>query len=136
MHREVVMRRLVHVLLVIIALASSASAQPLVDRVPSDAILYIGWSGTDTLGAAYEKSHLAAVVKAANFKEIFEQTIPQLFAKLAQEQPEVLAMQGATMPLLKHAWQRPTAFYITAGVDRRGDFVPKLVILCDAGNMA
>ena len=44
--------------------ARPASAQPMIEHVPADAVLYMGWSGTDALGPAYTTSRLKAVLDA------------------------------------------------------------------------
>src|SRR5262245_32673120 len=56
------MRSIPVALAVLILAARFAAAQPLADRLPSDALLYIGWAGSDKLGEAYSKSHLKGVL--------------------------------------------------------------------------
>ena len=129
-------RHIVLVIAVITFITPLASAQPLIDRVPGDAFLYIGWRGTDALGLAYEQSHLAAIIKASNLKAIPEQMIPQLLQQLPQDNPEEAAVVQAIVPLLKHAWKRPTAIFMTAATDSRGEFEPRLGIIVDAGEVA
>src|SRR5262249_52402645 len=103
---------------------------------PGDAIIYVGWRGTDALGATYDNSHLAAVIAATNFAGLSEQTIPALLSKLPQEKPEEIeraAAIEAAIPLLLHLWNRPTAFFVAAKNDARGDFEPRIGLICDAG---
>jgi hypothetical protein len=38
------------VALVVVAQARFVGAQPLADRVPGDALIYVGWSGGDSMG--------------------------------------------------------------------------------------
>src|SRR4051812_43226529 len=114
------MRRTIPILLIVFALAPRTSAHPLLDRVPADAFFYLGWRGTDSVGPTYDNSHLAAIVKASNIADVVNQTIPQLFAKLGNGAPEAQAMQQAAIPLLKHAWKRPTVVYIAPRLDPRG----------------
>ena len=55
-----------------------AFAQPLADRVPSDAVVYIGWQGMDSLGTGYEKSHLKGVIDSSNIPQFFSEFLPRL----------------------------------------------------------
>lgn len=112
------------------------SAQPLADRVPDDAIVYIGWAGTRTLGDGYEQSHLKAVVDASNLRELFSDFIPAAVAKLNEKDPgggpQVLEMVSA---IGGRMWRHPTAIAF-GGIDatdpkRR---LPRLVVMVDAGN--
>ena len=130
------MRRLILVVLALLVTSALASAQPLVDRVPGDAFFYIGWRGTDTLGATYDQSHLAAIINGSNVKTLFDQTLPQLFEKLTEGKPEEAANVQATLPLLKHLWKRPTAFFAAPAFDKRGDFDGRWGLICDAGDVA
>src|SRR5262249_7377734 len=109
------MRHLIAIALLIGLIVSSAGAQALSDHVPGDAIIYVGWRGTDALGATYDNSHLAAVIAGTNFAGLSEQTIPALLSKLPQEKPEEIeraAAIEAAIPLLLHLWKRPTAFFV------------------------
>jgi prepilin-type processing-associated H-X9-DG protein len=121
-------------LLCFVLLPAIAKAQPLADKVPADAILYVGWQGTDHLPAAYQNSRLKGLLDNTGFREYLNTTIPQLMQRLAKDDQDVAqAMQvldTVFLPLLKH----PTALYI-APVDLRNPDMPspRLAILCDAG---
>jgi hypothetical protein len=86
------MRRLSCWTLIILAVLTAATrptaSQPLIERVPADALLYLGWAGTDGLAAKYEPSTLRQVV---------ELTDPQRVA---------LAWHRA-MPMLRHTIDDP-----------------------------
>src|SRR3954464_3277065 len=51
-------------LIALVAWVSSAGAQPLADRVPADALLYVGWAGSEHLAPAYAQSHLKGLIDA------------------------------------------------------------------------
>jgi prepilin-type processing-associated H-X9-DG protein len=127
------MRQFIVSVVVVLLASVAASAQPLSERVPDSALFYFGWRGSDTLDKAYDDSHLAAVVKASNLSGIFDQTIPQLVAKIQQDEPEAAATLQASIPLIKQMWKRPTAVFIESGKDSRGDWEPKFVAICDVG---
>src|SRR6266516_4147568 len=58
--------------------AAVASAQPLADRVPADALVYVGWSGSQNLGPAYDASHLKAIAASSDVQKLFTETFPAL----------------------------------------------------------
>ena len=41
-----------------LAAVARAATPPLADRVPGDAIVYLGWAGTDAVSTQYDGSHL------------------------------------------------------------------------------
>src|SRR5688572_29502597 len=111
-------RSLVVVLILLGAVfAPVTRAQPLADRLPSDAILYVGWAGVEKLGPAYSGSHLKGVMDASNLPELFTDLFPKIARRLQLEQ----MMQGD--PVLREIiptvlaggeamWQRPSALYV------------------------
>ncbi len=128
--------RIAFIAIAVSCLACTASAQPLTDRVPADATLYFGWRGTDTLGATYDNSHLAAVMKGSGLRGLVDVTLPQLLAKMPQDKPEEAANVQVTIKLLQHAWARPTVVFVGIGPDARGKPESKLGFICDAGDVA
>ena len=61
-----------------------ARAQPLADLVPADAIIYVGWVGTGSMGAKYETSHFKAVLDASNVPAVFETLLPQFVQRVEE----------------------------------------------------
>lgn len=112
-----------------------AQAQPLSDRVPADAIVYVGWQGSEKLPAAYDKSRLKAALDESGLRQFVNESIPQLMragAKADREAREMIQVVNTLVfPMLKH----PTAVYF-AGVEFGQQPVPKFAILCDAGPQA
>jgi hypothetical protein len=111
-------------------------AQPLADRVPGDAIVYVGWTGADSMGPSYAKSHLKAVLDAANVSKLVDEFLPRAFERMAQAEPG--AREGmAGLSASGHTWRHPTAFYFT-GVDANvpGGPQPKFTLVCRAGKDA
>ena len=70
------------------AVSAVARAQPLAERVPDDAMLYIGWAGADALGEAYKGSNLKGVLDNSRMRELFTQFIPQGFRKIIEHEPD------------------------------------------------
>src|SRR6267142_6647843 len=62
-----------------------AVAQPMADRVPSDAVVYIGWQGSDSLGTPYEKSHLKGVIDSSNIPQFFSEFLPRVIEHLGKD---------------------------------------------------
>jgi prepilin-type processing-associated H-X9-DG protein len=113
-----------------------AAAQPLADRVPGDALVYVGWTGSESMPPAYAGSHLKAVLDESKFADFVNGSIPKLLQKAGMANPQagqvaqlVTAIGG---PLLRH----PTAFYF-GGIEMpaggQGPPTPKVALLCDAG---
>jgi prepilin-type processing-associated H-X9-DG protein len=109
-------------------------AQALADRVPGDAMLYIGWNGIDSMGPGYDGSHLKAMMEASEFQKFLSESIPSLLKNIAQQDAQTGQMLqqilGASGPL----WHHPTALYF-GGVDFDNQ-VCKAALLCDAGDDA
>jgi prepilin-type processing-associated H-X9-DG protein len=121
-------------LLIAALLPSSVFAQALADRVPGDAVFYVGWKGTDDLGAGYGQSHLKAMLDASNMDELLHLTIPQLIAKYGGQDQQV----GDALRVLNTAgvamWRHPSAFYVGKPVVANGEpQPPHVLLLCRAG---
>ena len=71
------------VAIVVVVISRCAIAQPLADRVPADAIVYVGWRGAENV-PGYNESHLKAIVDQSNFAAVFNELVPQLIARAAQ----------------------------------------------------
>jgi len=111
-----------------------SQAQPLADRIPQDALIYIGWSGSESMGPLYAQSHLKAVVEASNFKELINESIPRLLENLGHQDQDAAVVTGFISAIGGPMWRHPSAIYF-GGMDMTNpDFpMPKLAILCDAG---
>ncbi len=113
--------------------AGPAGAQPMADRIPQDALLYIGWAGAQHMPAGYADSHLKGALEASEFPKLIEQSLPALMKKLGQGDRRREEMHAILAALGAPAWRHPTAFYY-GGIDLAGNQpLPKLAILCDAG---
>jgi prepilin-type processing-associated H-X9-DG protein len=125
------------VVLTIAFVPAAARAQALVDKIPDDAVIYIGWAGTDNLGAAYEGSHLKAVVDSTDWNDFVTRFIPAVMNKVAGEAPDAAEFSKAFSALATPAWKHPTAIYF-GGIDftNRRNPQPRIAVYCQAGDDA
>ncbi|MFI5379283.1 MAG: hypothetical protein ACHRHE_08300 [Tepidisphaerales bacterium] len=128
------LRRIISVALGIV-LALPAIGQVLADRVPADAVVYVGWAGADEMGPAYAKSHLAALMADSAMPQVFSDLLPALAKRIAREDAEAGEIFGTILAVADPLWHRPCAFYF-GGVDfaNKGNPVPRVAFICDGGN--
>jgi prepilin-type processing-associated H-X9-DG protein len=119
----------------LLMIAGPLSAQPLADRVPGDALIYIGWGGSERMGPGFEGSHFKAVLDESKVSELVNRSIPNLLQRIgatdraAAHITEMLSTIGGPM------WRHPTAFYF-GGLDLNNPNGPqalKMALICDAG---
>jgi prepilin-type processing-associated H-X9-DG protein len=91
---------------------STARAQPLADRVPDDAIFYLGWAGANTLGDAYGTSHLKAILDETRARDLFGKYLSELEAKVLKNEPEATEPFRLLRTLGAPMWNYPAAFYV------------------------
>jgi hypothetical protein len=119
-----------------VAARADAAVPPLADRVPGDAILYLGWAGTDALSTQYDASHLKKVVDASDMSALFSDFVPKLIERVSKEDENVAEVLTQVVQIGKPLWKHPTAFYF-GGIDLNGPQpAPRLAMLCDAGDDA
>ncbi len=124
--------------LFVVLLACAASAQPLADRIPADALVYVGWAGADKLTPAYAQSRLKGVVDSSNLVELFSTLLPKVAARLEKENdPESQLLAKEIVPLLADiaplVWKNPSAVYF-GPLDFSGKQpIPKIAVFCQAG---
>ena len=121
-------------LLCLSLLAVPVRAQPMADRVPDDAIVYVGWLGYDAKGPGYEGSHLKAVLELAEFRKLVDETFPKLMERLGQENREAAEAVNIARPILVPMLKHPTAIFVgTPDLPKDGQPMPRAGILCKAG---
>jgi prepilin-type processing-associated H-X9-DG protein len=123
----------------LLLLPSLLVAQPLADRIPADAVAYVGWQGSDALEEQYAPSHLKAVLADSNLPQFFQEFLPRLaerFEKMEDddEANEVAKTIRVVTSLGSPMWRKPTAIYF-GGIDFEEE-LPRLALVCDAGNEA
>jgi hypothetical protein len=129
------------VALVVVGFAPLGLAQPLADKVPADALLYVGWAGAGKLGPAYAQSHLKGMMDASNVPELLTELGPRIVRRIQLEQmlqgdPMARDLLPALLSLGEAAWKNPTAVYF-GPLDYSGKQPkPKVALLCQAGKEA
>jgi hypothetical protein len=128
-------------LLILVSLSAGPIAKadfPLADRVPGDAVVYVGWAGADSQAVVYRDSNLGAFVDQSNLAELARQYLPGLWKKLAGDSDDnarqaVAALQRA-LPVI---WHHPVALY-ASHVTIQPDGTPQadVALVCDAGDDA
>ena len=130
--------RLIVIMLSLI-LSPFVVAQPLADRVPADAVAYVGWQGSEALGEAYGKSRLKEVLAESNLAQFFEEFLPRLAERFEKEEGDEEAKDAArtirvVTSLASPMWRKPAAVYF-AGVDFEQG-LPRVALIVDAGREA
>ena len=131
------------VLLVVGWFVPPAAAQqpvqaPLADRLPADAVLYVGWVGSERIAELWDGTHTQALVRQSNFEDLLTRYVPEVLDKLAQEEPEAAEAVQLARELVPLFVRRPSAFAF-GGMSFNGDGgppVPKLIFAVDAGDQA
>lgn len=139
------MRRLVILAVVSIGLlggsrAALAQAQveaPMAQRVPSDALVYVGWAGADSVRQTYAGSHAEALLNASNFQVLLERTFPALGQSLGSQNEKARPWVKFSSEILPILFRHPTAIAF-GGVDwtNAEQPLPRILLVCDAGNEA
>ena len=130
------MRKCLLAVLFLLVCSTFAFAQPLADRVPSDAVVYIGWQGADSVGTAYEQSHLKGVIDSSNIPQFFSEFIPRLIERLGKEDAQAAAVFRSVHGMGQILWPKPCAIYF-GGIELGGAGpMPKLTLIADAGGDA
>lgn len=122
--------------LITVFISASVFGQPLADRVPADALVYIGWQGSQSLDG-YAGSHLQAIIDSSEFPKIFSEWIPLLIQRLGQSDQHAASVMKLLATAGGNFWKHPSAIYF-AGIDLAvpNNPKPKLALICDAGNEA
>ena len=127
-------RSLCLALLLYLSTATTLRAQPLADRVPADALIYVGWMGYDAKGPGYAGSHLQAVMEAGEFQKLADEVLPKLLQRIGKEDQNAGQFIEIAGPSLKPMLKHPAAIFIgKPELPVNGQPVPKAGILCLAG---
>jgi prepilin-type processing-associated H-X9-DG protein len=124
-------------LFVLLASPVLALGQALSDRVPADAIVYVGWTGSESLGPKYKGSNLESVLAESNIPAVFEQFLPEVFDKVAKENPDAAEPIKIFRTIAGPMWRHPSAFAFL-GVDLQNPNGPRphALLISQAGKDA
>ncbi|HVT79200.1 MAG TPA: hypothetical protein VHM90_00975 [Phycisphaerae bacterium] len=125
---------------IVIALLALAAGQPLrgqvmADRVPADAVAYAGWAGSDSLGGAYDASHLKAFLETLNIPTLATRHIQDALARVNDPQ----RAEGAKLAqdLFSALAKSPTGLYIgPVDFSNPARPVPKIALISKTGASA
>lgn len=133
LREDIVVRTLLATL--VVAMASAvAMGQPLSERVPGDAVVYVGWQGSGAMPAAYANSHLKAVLEASTLPEVFSEYLPRLTQRIAREQPMAAGPMQVVTAIGARLWRYPTAYYVAdLGWANAAGPRPRAGLICQAG---
>src|SRR5215211_3680236 len=119
--------------LALLLAAQICLAQPMADRVPSDAIVYIGWQGSESLGTPYDKSHLKGVIDSSNIPQFFSEFLPRLIERVGKDDAQAAAVFRSIHGIGRILWSKPCAIYF-GGIDGKAQApMPKLTLVADGG---
>jgi prepilin-type processing-associated H-X9-DG protein len=108
-------------------------AQPMADRVPSDAVIYFGWQGGDSLGTAYDQSHLKGVIDSSTIPQFFSEFLPRVIEQLGKEDAQAAAVFRSVHGIGRVFWPKPCAIYF-GGIDMNAPApMPRLTLIADGG---
>lgn len=123
--------------------SNPAQAQPLADRVPQDALLYLGWAGTEALGPQYAESNLKKLHELSGearlLTTLIDTVVPALDdldlprSRELETVKELLTRAGGFIPTLS---QKPTAFYVVTSPEFNPGMGMAMVLLIEAGDDA
>ena len=121
-------------LLLVLAWPTLLKAQALADRVPADAILYMGWNGVESPGPGFQGSNLQAVLKNSKIPELCEQFMPRVFAAIGKQDQDAAAGLAMFQAVMGPMWRHPSAIAFN-GIDGNAPNgpAPRLILICQAG---
>src|SRR4051812_2327480 len=105
----------ISIVVLALALVRPAQAQPLADRIPQDAVAYIGWSGSESMGPGYANSHLKAVVESSNLAQLASESIPRLLERIGKDDEEAQQVTALLMAIGGAGWGHPAGPYFWGG---------------------
>jgi prepilin-type processing-associated H-X9-DG protein len=118
----------------VLCVSATLRAQPLAERVPADALVYVGWAGASTLGDSYAGTHLQSVMVDSRLSDVFGRFLDQVEAKVVQAQPQAKEPFRIGRLLTAPMWRYPTALYV-GKPDLSVPQAPKVFVamMCRAG---
>lgn len=124
-------------LVVALLMPVTSHAQPLVESIPADAMVYIAWQGRDELGDAYEQSHLKPVIDASRFPELIIKFMPALMQRIGRDERDAKPVLDLISTLAEPTFRYSTAIYF-AGMDTTNPDMPlpRLAMLIHARGQA
>ena len=119
-------------LLFVLPATQTAQAQPMIEHVPDNAAIYIGWRGSEDMGPAYEGSNLQGIIEKTGLLAAVPQLV-QTLQQIADQAPgggDVQAgkLVGMAGTLYAQMWSNGGAMYMLPPVEN-GPPIPRLAII-------
>ncbi len=120
--------------LMVAVMAICVQGQPLVDKVPGDAVVYVGWRGVDDPDVGFTETHFGALCEMMQVGE----TVEQLLDAIDRADPgdeQATLVTGLIRTIGRASWRLPTAVYVQPLPDEPGlpgEVVGRLVVLWQA----
>src|SRR5258706_9253861 len=119
-------------ILLTLVFASIVFAQPMVERVPSDAVVYVGWQGADSLNG-YENSHLKGVIDSSNLPQFFSEFLPRVIERVGKQDAQAAAVFRSIYGVGGIFVAKPCAIYF-GGIELGGAGpMPKVALVARGG---
>ncbi len=107
------MQKLISAMLLVLLTVTTAWAQPLVERVPGDAVVYVGWRGADDPDLGYAGSNLEAITASTDLPGALNRTL-MVIQQANPGNPWVGLVTGLVDSISSASWHHPTAAYVQA----------------------
>ena len=118
-----------------LGLARGVAAAPLDTRIPSDAIIYVGWQGADALAPAYAQSNLKGFLESGKIAEYLSENFPQWTAMVSHGDPDAAKQIDEMLKAAHLMWRHSMALYVGPldFIDARTPPKFRVAWICDAG---
>ena len=110
---------------------------PLAERIPRDALFYLGWAGSSNVKQSYAGTHAEALVAASDLQVLLERTLPGIGEAISRQNDEARPWVKFATEISPILFRHPTAVAF-GGVDfsNPDEPLPRVMIICDAGSEA
>lgn len=131
------MRKVILAALAFLVLPAVLWAQPLSDCVPADAMIYVGWTGTDSMGAAYEGSRLKGLLESSGFPQMARDFLPRLIQRIARDDRGAAQIMQVFTDIAGPMCRHPSALFVAPiNWESPTGPAPRAAIICQAGEDA
>jgi len=117
------------------AATAALPTSPLADRVPGDALIYLGWTGFRIARPGVRRLAPQSRARRLGHPEFFQTFLQQLIERVGPKEPQAAQVMQLVSAIGGPMWRHPSALYF-GGIDwgtGGGQPLPRLALLCDAG---
>jgi hypothetical protein len=124
-------------LAVMCALPARAAGPVLSEKIPGDAMMYVGWQGSEALQAQYDKSNLKQIVDASQIPSFVSEKTGWVIEQIKKNDPAAADAVKVGLSISGKMWKHPTALYMgpldLSKVDQRTPPSVRVALICQAG---